>query len=200
MEYAELIQTTQEILRRKILTKEAGNDYRNTFVDVSFLDSYGRAPTLDDLRSGNSRAMAFITEDDSGNTIRTVPSHKSPFRVYARWLDVDVYVFVRAPNLKDVQIKGWLTKQQVEQAPIHWFEDDEGKRTDYCHEVDRVFMAAMPEEFNFVEQCDHSRAVWDYTHEGWECFICGRLVYDEAEIRWYERYLARQQTEQESSG
>lgn len=199
MDHQELINTAQEVLRRRILTKEAGNDFRNAFADVSFLDAYGRVPTLDDIRAGNKRALAFITEDESGHRIRTVPGVKAPYRVYARWLDVDVYVFVNIPNLKKVEIRGWLPKQQVEEAPIHWFEDDNGERVDYCHEVDLEFMNKMPEKFDFTESCAHERRVWDYRHEGWECFICGRMVYDADEIGWYDRYLAKKK-EQEQDG
>ena len=195
VEHEHLVKTTQEVLRRRVLTKEAGNDFRNTFADVSLLDRYGRAPTLDDLKQGNSRALAFITNDDEGRTVRTVPGVRPPYRVYARWLDADAYVFVHRPNLKSLHVLGWLPAEQVEQTEIQWFEKDE-KRVDYCHEVQLPHLIKMPDEFNFVEACDHSRKVWDYTYEAWECFICGRIVLDEKEIGWYQRYCERRDSDQ----
>jgi hypothetical protein len=175
----QLLQTTQEVLRRRILTKEAPNDLRNTYADVYFLDTYGRAPTLDDLKQGNSRALAFITEDDSGRKVRTVPGNRPPYNVYARWLGVDVYVFVHIPKISNVQILGWLPAEQVEQAPVRWFEDDEGVRNDYAHEVPPEAMYAMPETFDFEQKCLHGVGIWHDTFHAWECFICGRLYYEE---------------------
>lgn len=180
MDSNQLFQTTQEVLKRRILTKEAPNDLRNTYADVYFLNMYGRAPTLDDLKEGNSRALAFITEDDSGRRVRTVPGVRPPYNTYARWLGVDVYVFVHAPAVKKVQVLGWLPADQVEQAPIRWFTDKEtGERTDYCHEIVPESMFPMPKTFDFVAPCDHGIGQWNETYQGWECFKCGLLYYDE---------------------
>lgn len=199
VDHQDLVSTTQEIVRRRILTKQAGNDFRNTFADVFFLDSYGRTPTLDDIRKGNSRALAFITEDESGRTIRTVASPKSPYRVYARWLDVDVYVFVRIPTLENASVVGWLPSEEVEQAPVKWFENDEGERVDYCHEIDVPFMIHMPEQFDFDANCQH-RGVWDYRHDGWECFLCERYVYDQDSIDLFARYDQKKNQEKSDGG
>lgn len=187
MDHQQLLHTTQEVLRRRILTKEAPNDLRNTYADVAFLDSYGRAPTLDDLQAGNSRALAFITEDDSGRKVRTIPGTHPPYNVYQRWLGTaDVYVFVHIPKMSNVKILGWNTAEQVEQMPVRFFTDDEGEKTDYCHEAIPEGMLPMPKTFDFVS-CEHGCGVWHHCYKAWECFRCGKLYYDVKNVRFMKK-------------
>lgn len=168
----------QEILRRRLMGGEVKSDLRNTLAEVAFLQVYGNQATLDDFKVKNKRALNFITEDKKGCQIRIVNRISPPFRVYAKHLDADVYVFCStSKDLKTCKFHGWLDINEIKEAPVFWFEDN-GERTDYCHEVDKIFMYNMPEELDFNIECMHPFATWDYLNGAWSCGKCDKFCYD----------------------
>lgn len=168
----------QEILRRRLIGGEVKSDLRNTLAEVAFLRMYGMPATVDDLQHKNKRALNFITEDSEGRTVRISNRISPPYRVYAKHLDVDIYVFCStSKDLKTCIFHGWLDATEVQEAPVFWFEE-EGKRTDYCHEVDKQFMYTMPDTMSFNRTCRHQFATWDYMMRSWSCGICSKGVYD----------------------
>lgn len=168
----------QDILRRRLIGGEVLSDLRNTIADVAFLTLYDRDMTVDDLKARNKRSLNFITEDKKGCLVRVINRLQAPFRVYSRQLDADIYVFCStSKDLKTCTFHGWLDQTEVVEASVFWFEED-GKRTDYCHEVDKMFMYTMPEELNFNIDCTHPFATWDYLNSAWTCGTCDKSCYD----------------------
>lgn len=168
----------QEILRRRLIGGEVKSDLRNTLGEVAFLRLYGVPASVDDLRVTNKRALNFITEDTEGRLVRISNRIMPPYRVYAKHLDADVYVFCStSKDLKTCTFHGWLDANEVQEAPVFWFEED-GKRTDYCHEVDKQFMYTMPDTMTFTKPCRHQYASWNYMMRSWECGVCEKTVYD----------------------
>lgn len=168
----------QEILRRRLIGGEVKSDLRNTLAEIAFLKLYDQEATLDDFRERNKRSLNFITEDKKGCLVRVINRIVAPYRVYSRQLDADVYVFCStSKDLKTCTFHGWLDIHEIYDSPVHWFEED-GKRTDYCHEVDKMFMYNMPEELDFNLGCSHPFAIWDYFNSAWTCSICDKACYD----------------------
>lgn len=169
----------QELHRRRIA---AGNgvapDFRTAVAEVAFLVAYEIAPSMNDLKVGK-RSLQFIVDDDDGNQVRVIQQQRWPMRVWSSRLDVDAYVFTTTTD-NTVQIAGWLPVELVEQAPIHWQEED-GERTDYAFEIGREVLIEMPTDFKFTDQCPHGNeygAIWSYPNEAWECCGCGRYLYN----------------------
>jgi len=179
----DLLELARELLRRRLIsqTEQHERDVKAAFAEVSFLARYGRVPSIDDIMADGKR-LSFIPTDDEGRTLRVVLANKFPIRVYARWLDVDAFIFARCTSINNCELLGWLPVEQVEEAPIEWFEKD-GKRSDYCHNiVGPECLVPLPETFSFVEECQHDgNAIWSYATLGWECVGCGRHGIDSGE-------------------
>lgn len=168
----------QELHRRRI--KAGGGvapDYRTAVAEVAFLAAYELTPLMEDLKLGK-RSLQFIVNDDDGRRIRVIQQHRWPMRVWSSRLDVDAYVFTTTVD-QTVQIAGWLPIMLVEEAPIHWQEED-GERTDYAFEIEREVLIEMPTDFKFTDRCPHGNeygAIWSYANDAWECCGCGRYLY-----------------------
>lgn len=178
----EMQAVAQELHRKRIA---AGNgvapDFRTAVAEVAFLTAYEIAPTVDDLKVGK-RSLQFIVDDDDGNQVRVIQQQRWPMRVWSSRLDVDAYVFTTTVD-QTVNIAGWLPAGLVEEAPIHWQEED-GERTDFAFEIGVEALIEMPTDFKFTDRCQHGDeygAIWSYTNEAWECCGCGRYLYSRAD-------------------
>lgn len=174
----------QEVLRRRLLGGEVKSDLRNTLAELSFAKLYDRQIELDEFKATNTRYLQFITEDSKGCLVRVVNRLSPPYKVYERQTDVDVIVFCStSKDFKTCEFHGWLDVGEVKESQGFWFEED-GKRTEYCYEVDKAFLYPMPEACNFNINCDHRFGTWDYVGGGWACPVCEKLCYD---IKSYRR-------------
>lgn len=183
MSDTDLVKLARELLRRRNVEQSDyyDRDLKASFAEVSFLARYGRVPSINDIMA-DGRRLSFIPADDDGRTMRIVLANRWPVRIYARWLDVDNFIFARCGSINNCELLGWLPAWQVEEAPIEWFEKD-GKRSDYSHNiVGPECLVQLPDTFSFVEDCEHDgNAIWSYATLGWECIRCGRHGIDSDE-------------------
>jgi hypothetical protein len=180
---SELVKLARELLRRRNVeqSERYDRDLKASYAEVSFLDHYGKVPSINDIMA-DGRRLSFISTDDQGRTMRVVLANRWPVRIYARWLDVDNFIFARCGSINNCELLGFLPVGQVEEAPIEWFEKD-GKRSDYSHNIaGPECLVQLPETFSFVEECQHDgNAIWSYATLGWECIGCGRHAIDSDE-------------------
>lgn len=171
-------QYAQDILRNRIMGNEVKSDLYNTIAEVAFCQVYGTLMGLDDLVHRNKRALNFVKEDINGRLIRVCNRIAAPYRVYAKHLDADRYVFCStSKDMKTCTFHGWLDADEVVEAPVFWF-TEAGKRTDYCHEIDKNYMYAMPDTMDFPRPCEHRFSMWDYLNHSWLCYECDKACYD----------------------
>lgn len=172
----------KELLRRRVLTqqKNGQNDLMNAVGQATFLYSYGKLPTIDDLRF-KKNYLDFVTNDDSGQSIRVITTKDGwDYRIWSNTLDVDIYVFARwNKNEEECVLEGWMPRLDVEEAAFDWWEID-GEKVSYYHSVDEQAFIPMPAEQNFVVPCAHADmvATWDAQFTGWRCLLCDRILYD----------------------
>ena len=172
----------REIARRRLLVQDPSlkNDVKTALAEVAVLDLYNRLPTVDDLHFGGKK-LYLDPVDDNGRTIRIATGNRWPLRVWSRALDKDCIVF--AVTEPEPAVMGWLPTSEIESFPVEWWVED-GQRKDYWHEVEAGFLISMPEKFDLVDPCafaphEDFGGMWNYSMDAWECFGCGRFIYDE---------------------
>lgn len=154
-----------------------------SLAEVGLLAAYSRTVNINDFKQ-SGRQLNLLPTDIAGRRIRVLIPRYWPVRVYSNCLDEDVIVVAEVKAR--VRLIGWLPMDQVEEAPVYWFQRD-GKRTGYSHEIDQPYLIQMPTEFDFVDTCKHGDewpALWDYSgRNGWFCFGCERVLYAENDRR-----------------
>lgn len=186
------MEAARELSRRRVLAQDQNHerDLKIAYAECFFLDQYGRVPKLEDLQK-DKRRLSFVTHDDSGRSIRVVCRDEFPFRVYQRFMDADLYVFVKTSrSIQKCEPVGWLPRSQVEECVTHEFPSKFPKgKPDYAYEVEIEYLVPLPPTFDFVDPCPHFEkwgGIWDYTIQAWNCFGCERFVVDR-----YARETAR---------
>lgn len=186
----EIRRAAQDLHRRRMMANVTGASLRfdASLAEIAALSSFGRESEINDLKVA-PKSLQFVPRDLSGREVRIIYRDRWPVRVYSYRLDqADVFLFVVKGRGDDVlEVAGWLPLDMVEKAPIYWWEED-GERVDYAHEIDNGHQYPLPEKFDFVDDCGfgdecHSsgdfNAVWDDTMMAWECFGCGKFIYDD---------------------
>lgn len=188
----ELTEVAQEVHRRRLVsyTGDKAPDFKQTLAEVAVLMHFDRIPNVNDLRLGR-KAMEVRPFDENGLSVRICWWERWPLKVFSFLLDADVYVFVSKEG-RNLDIAGWLPINLVDEAPIEWVERD-GKRIGYSHEIDKSYLAPLPEKFAFVDECKHLEewmGMWDWSFNAWLCCGCQRYIHDAAARDKSPRLLA----------
>lgn len=178
------MEAARELSRRRVLAQDQNHarDLKVAYAECSFLALYDRVPKLEDLQKDKKR-LSFVTHDDEGRSIRVVCRDTFPIRVYQRYMDADIYVFVKTHRLiHECELAGWLPRSQVEECEVEEFKSKfPNGKPDYAYEVEAEFLIDFPPTFNFVDPCPHFDkygGIWDHSIQAWHCFGCERFVVD----------------------
>lgn len=179
-----------DLHRRRVLANQTGHDLnlQTTIAEVTALAAFDKEPMMSDLKQ-SAKSLQFVPTDDSDREVRIIYRHAWPLRVYSYRLDrADAFLFVVKVSDDELDVVGWLPQYLVERAPVYWFEEN-GVRVDYAHEIERGNFFDLPDKFDFTDDCGFGpdahrdetfNGLWDHGTQSWECFGCGKYLYDES--------------------
>lgn len=167
-----LVELAQRLHRDAVVSGQK-SDYKAIEAQIALLDLYGEI------------ADPLPCKDRGGRTFCIEKTNRKQFLINQKQLSNDIIICALSTR-GGYDFKGWITKEDVENAPISWIERD-GKRVDYSHRVLPEFLSPLPNRFDFSESCEHDAAYWDYESEGWHCFQCDRTLYDPALVERLDR-------------
>jgi hypothetical protein len=154
-----------ELHRRRV---GSGSSYApklaTVLAQVGLLHGYGR-----ELRTGDIDAwMRVAPTDENGTMLITSITRK----VFGRPQPGRAYVFASVED-DEIIYRGWMPGELLEPAPVTKDRVD----SDEYREIEDPFLAPMPEEFRFEDDCAHVAGTWDENYDAWHC-ICGRRIHD----------------------
>lgn len=177
-----------ELVKRRVLAGVKA-EMATALAEAAFMAHYGHDILITEL----FKSKNYLTFSPTDNDNRVVSLSIGPRvygNVYSRQLEAEAVAFL-VTGSAELDMVGWMSVREIEQSPIRWFENDNGKRYDYCHVVSAAQFAVMPTTFNFVDPCPHLTeypGVWLYRRMAWECLGCERLLYRADDHNRIEEY------------
>jgi hypothetical protein len=175
----EILKLARELHKRRILSQKRPKSFNVSLGEILFLSRYKVKPSIDNLRE-TSEGFIFETVDLNGSTIGLVNVSNWPARIPLEESDFDILVFLFFDEeTQDNDIFGFLDRKQIEQAPI--FNESVVVEPEFLY-------TKIPDSLDFrVPKCT-TVGVWDYDFMAWECFRCGRMVYDKYSREYIENH------------
>lgn len=149
---------------------EFGPPLEQSFCEAALPLVYGQEFKPSYLRK-YPKSIQVIMMDQMGRTLRVVSSGFWPKRVQEHRLDVDLVVFASKLRL-DVAFYGWLTVEEIKEAPVGVLSRD-GEESEFF-EIEREVMNEMPLSWDFDVPCSHEwNSIWNDGLRAAECCKCG---------------------------
>lgn len=174
-----------EIVSGIFKTGNFGDDYTEILGKISTLFHYGLEINPENFRDLHALDNASVTVKSWKGADTAWSYRNSPQRLDRSDLYGDVLVFTH--ELLGMPF-GWIPTAQIEERPSIWVYDSWGEAVDYYHNLlTAEDLIGMPEQFVFVDPCQHFDrwgGIYDDSHEAFQCCGCGRFIHDSKDREW----------------
>jgi len=168
-----MVEINREIHRRRILAGDKAS-LNTVTAEVAVFLRYGKEPSINDILFHGKKVHLGSLDDDDLSFVVISDVTDGRWKVDSG-LEYNTYVFVQPGTSTEYDIVGWLTLEELAEAPT--------RADGSFYEVTKEHMFLMPETYSFAPvcpriPCDES-GIWDYETDSWDCFGgCNKHRYD----------------------